>query len=245
MRSNSSLDLQERIKALILERRLAAGEPLPTEFELMNELNVSRNPLREALKALQAVGVVEVRRGFGMYVGQLSLGGLVDELTFHGRLSLQTGRESLLQLVELREILERGLIEYLLENRSETDLTELESVLARMEEEAVHGTHSDETDRAFHELLYGRLGNPLVNRVLGAFWDALHELQSDLPPIAEDPFAMVHRHRQIYEAVRRRSQKAAVAAMVEHFAGIRERLAVPDTRAPLGPRPRRGRPTPA
>ncbi|MDA8292091.1 MAG: FadR/GntR family transcriptional regulator [Actinomycetota bacterium] len=245
VRNGSSLDLQERIKELILERKLPAGHALPTEFELMDELNVSRNPLREALKALQAVGVVDVRRGFGMYVGRMSLGGLVDELTFHGRLSLQTGRESLLQLVEMREILERGLIEYVLERQVDSDFTDLESVLARMETEAVQGTHSDETDRAFHELLYARLGNPLVSRVLGAFWDALHELQSELPPIAEEPLAMVHRHRDVYEAVRNGNEKAAVAAMAEHFDGIRKRLAMSSPRAPGKPSTRRARTSPA
>ncbi len=234
MRSGSSLDLQERVKELILESRLPAGHPLPTEFELMERLNVSRNPLREALKALQAVGIVEVRRGFGMYVGKMSLGGLVDELTFHGRLSLQTSRESLLHLVEMREILERGLIEYLLELRGALDLTELAAVLAQMEEEAVSGAHSDETDRAFHEFLYARLGNPLVSQVLGAFWDAFHELQNQLPPIDEEPLEMVRRHRHIYEAVRRRDHKGAVAAMAEHFEGIRARLATSPANALTG-----------
>src|SRR5579875_2681504 len=55
--------LHERLKELILESNLSAGDPMPTEFELMESLNVSRNSLREALKALQAVGIVEVRHG--------------------------------------------------------------------------------------------------------------------------------------------------------------------------------------
>ena len=242
VRAGSSLDLQERIKELILDGKLPAGHPLPTEFELMAQLNVSRNNLREALKALQAVGIVEVRRGFGMYVGKMSLGGLLNELTFHGRLSLQTSRESLLQLVEMREILERGLIEYWLEKRDGMDLAGLEAVLAQMSEEAVEGTHSDETDRAFHEFIYAGLGNPLVSQVLGAFWDALHELQNELPPIEEDPDEMVRRHRQIYEAALRGDRKGAVVAMALHFDGIRARLGTSKakTSAHNAPRPPSG-----
>jgi DNA-binding FadR family transcriptional regulator len=58
-------DLQERIKKLIIDRRLASGAPLPTEPELMEYLGASRNSVREALKALQAMGIVEIRHGFG------------------------------------------------------------------------------------------------------------------------------------------------------------------------------------
>ena len=67
---------------LILDRRLRAGAPLPTEAELMEDLGVSRNSVREALKALQALDIVEIRHGYGTYVGQASLTPLIDGLTF-------------------------------------------------------------------------------------------------------------------------------------------------------------------
>ncbi len=224
VRSTPTHALQQRIKQYILENKLGAGEPMPTEFELMEHLNVSRNPLREALKGLQAIGVVEVRRGYGMYVGTMSLGGLVEELTFHGRLSLQAGRHNLMQLVEMREILERGLIEYVLARHSDTDLSDLEKVIVQMEQDAAAGTFSGQTDRAFHEVLYRRLGNPLVSQLLGALWDVFHELRPDLPPVDEEPASQVRSHRDIYEAVQRRDRIAAVMAMTAHFEGIRARL---------------------
>ncbi len=63
-------DLQEQIKKLIVDRRLPSGAPLPTEPELMEHLGASRNSVREALKALQAMGIVEIRHGFGTYVAR-------------------------------------------------------------------------------------------------------------------------------------------------------------------------------
>jgi DNA-binding FadR family transcriptional regulator len=64
--------LQEQIKDRILQLDLSAGDAMPTEAELAERLNVGRNSVREAIKALQAVGIVEVRRGLGLYVGKMS-----------------------------------------------------------------------------------------------------------------------------------------------------------------------------
>ncbi|GAA3839035.1 FadR/GntR family transcriptional regulator [Streptomyces chiangmaiensis] len=73
-------DLQERIKKLSIERRLPSGAVLPTEPELMTLLGAGRNSVREALKALQAMGIVEIRHGFGTHVGPRSLALMVEGL---------------------------------------------------------------------------------------------------------------------------------------------------------------------
>ncbi|MFI6517691.1 FadR/GntR family transcriptional regulator [Spirillospora sp. NPDC050679] len=216
--------MQQRVKQLILERGLAVGDPMPTEFELVEELDVSRNSLREALKALQAVGIVEIRHGFGMYVGTMSLGALVDELTFHARVSQRHGRDDLVHLVEVREILERGLVEQVIARGLAAGNAELDEVMRRMEEEAAAGRVTPETDRLFHELLYRPLANPIVNQLLGAFWDVYRTLQHDLAPVAQEAADVAQRHRDIYDALRASDRQAAVAAMAAHFQGIRDRL---------------------
>jgi DNA-binding transcriptional regulator YhcF (GntR family) len=138
-RSSRTEEVQQAIKQLILERGLASGDPMPTEFELVEELDVSRNSLREALKALQAVGIVEIRHGFGMYVGSMSLGALVDELTFHARMSKRQGRDDLAHLVDVREVLERGLVEQVIDRHLLSDTTELDEIMRRMDAEAAAG----------------------------------------------------------------------------------------------------------
>jgi DNA-binding transcriptional regulator YhcF (GntR family) len=102
-------DLQERIKKLILDRRLPSGAPLPTEPELMVLLGASRNSVREALKALQAMGIVEIRHGFGTYVGPMSIAPMIEGLAFRTVAGHYRGEDSLLQLLELREAVETGL----------------------------------------------------------------------------------------------------------------------------------------
>ncbi|TDE18984.1 FCD domain-containing protein [Actinomadura sp. 6K520] len=223
-RSSRTEEVQQRVKQLILERGLAAGDPMPTEFELVEELDVSRNSLREALKALQAVGIVEIRHGFGMYVGSMSLGALVDELTFHARMSKRQGRDDLAHLVDIREVLERGLVEDVIDRGLASGNAELDEIMERMEAEARAGLVTPETDRMFHELLYKPLANPIVNQLLGAFWDVYRTLQHDLAPVEQEAADVAQRHRDIYEALRAGDRGAAAAAMAAHFRGIRVRL---------------------
>ncbi|MFC4008001.1 FadR/GntR family transcriptional regulator [Nonomuraea purpurea] len=224
-RLSRAVEAQEGVKDLIVTRGLVAGDPLPTESELMEELRVSRNSIREALKALQAVGIVEIRHGFGMFVGRMSLAGLVDELTFHSRITLQNGKNHLAHLIEIREILESGLVQRLIDLGPEADLTPIADVITRMDAEAQAGPVSPETDRLFHDLLYRPLGNPLVSQLLGAFWDVYYQLRDALGTPDETPRDVAKRHRDIYTAVIAGDRTAAVAAVQAHFDGVRNRVA--------------------
>ncbi|HCT79419.1 MAG TPA: GntR family transcriptional regulator [Micromonosporaceae bacterium] len=224
-RLTRSIEVQEAVKNIILQRRLAAGDPLPTESELMDELGIGRNSVREALKVLQAVGIVDIRHGFGMFVGRMSLAGLVDELAFHSRMSLQGERNQLGHLIEIREVLESGLVHRLIDQRPEVNLAEAAQVIAQMEAEALVGEVSPETDRLFHDVLYRPLGNPLVGQLLGAFWDVYQQLQDDLGASDETPADVARIHRAIYAAVVSADRPAATIAIRAHFDGVRARLA--------------------
>ncbi len=216
--------LQRDIKDLIVARGLAAGDPLPTEFDLVEELEVSRNSLREALKALQAVGIVEIRHGFGMYVGHMSLEALVSELAFHSRITPYNDHRDLANVIYLREVLEAGLVRRLIVDHPEADLSEVAEVIAQMDSEAAVDAVSPETDRRFHQVLYRPLGNPLVAQLLGAFWDVYFQLKDDLEPPKESAEDVARRHRDIYLAVLSGNAAAAEQAMVAHFDGVRSRL---------------------
>ncbi|MDN3358700.1 FadR/GntR family transcriptional regulator [Actinomadura sp. DC4] len=228
-RFSRALEVQEAVKEIIVRRGLVAGDPLPTESELMQELDIGRNSVREALKALQAVGIVDIRHGFGMFVGQMSLNGLVDELAFHSRITPQDEPSHLAHLTEIREILENGLARRLIDRHSGADLEGLLSpvreVIEQMEAEALVGAVSPETDRLFHDLLYRPLGNPLVGQLLGAFWQVYHQLSDDLGTPDESPAYVARKHRDIYAAVVTGDRAAVEAAMRAHFAGIHARLA--------------------
>lgn len=225
VRKRRSEQLKDQIKALIFERNLSAGDPLPAEWELAEELDVGRNSLREALQALQAVGIVEIRHGFGMYVGKMSLGALVDELSFHSQITLQNGHTDLVHLIQIREVLERGLVEQLATDHHDADYSAVTSVLDTMDREATTGSITPAVDRRFHEILYQPLNNPLIGPLLGAFWDVYQQLQDQLAEADETAIDTARRHRDIYQAVLDGDPTAAGTAMNSHFTGVHRRLA--------------------
>ena len=105
-----SSQIQREVMQLILDRGLRAGAPLPTEAELMESLGVSRNSVREALKALQALDIVEIRHGYGTYVGEASLTPLIDGLTFRTLAQQGDDTGALAEILQVREVLEEGLV---------------------------------------------------------------------------------------------------------------------------------------
>lgn len=215
--------IENRIKELILERGLDTGDPMPTEAELVEELNISRNSVREALKALQALGIIEIRHGFGTYVGDCSLDALTGALVFRGRKSLRGDRQDLYDIIDLRQALEVGLVGQLMDVVDDEAVGRLRACLDDLRLHAGKGEAGDNADRAFHEQLYAALGNQLMSQLLRVFWDVYHDLSGDGAPQL-DPDDIVAVHEAIYDAVAARDAARASRTMSEHFRGIRERL---------------------
>ncbi|MEU1536816.1 FCD domain-containing protein [Actinacidiphila glaucinigra] len=205
--------LQDRIIELIHEQRLAPGAALPTEPQLMDLLGAGRNSVREAVRALQALGIVEIRHGTGTFVGQAPLRMLMPSLTFH----LRSRVRALADLVAVRELLEVALIGEVAGTLPPQRLDELDELAARMVDDP-------DADRVFHSLLYSSCGNELVLQLVDLFWAAYHEAGTALAP-AEGPVERaVANHRAVVGALRTGDAGAARAAMRRHFADVRERV---------------------
>ncbi|OAH09533.1 HTH-type transcriptional regulator LutR [Streptomyces jeddahensis] len=216
--------IQREVMQLILDRKLQPGAPLPTETELMEDLGVSRNSVREALKALQALDIVDIRHGYGTYVGQASLTPLVDGLTFRALSQLDDDTRALGEILQVREVLEEGLIRRVAASLTDAELDRLEAIVVRMEETGGTGSPFPELDREFHEVLYQSLGNTLVPQLLGAFWNVFRRV-SAARGWTDDPTPdlTVRRHRDILTALRARDVERAQRAMADHFRGIEAR----------------------
>jgi DNA-binding FadR family transcriptional regulator len=221
-RRTTAQAVQDRVVELIVERGLVTGASLPTEPEIMSALGVSRNSVREALKGLQALGIVEIRHGYGTFVGAAPLRAMEPALLLHARISGKGDRRSLHDMVEIRALLENGLI-----RRSAVELTgehiaALELELAALEEhgEAEQAKH----DHRFHELLYEPLGNQMALELIGMFWDVYHQLEGELGRPETDAAQTVHEHRMIIEALRARDPERAAEMIDRHFADVRARI---------------------
>lgn len=97
-----------------------AGDKLPSEFELMKQFNVSRNSLREAMKILSAHGIVTIRRGDGTYVSEEIKPSIIDAMTY----SVLLGGSSSEDLAKLREVLEKDMLEFVINEATDEELAE-------------------------------------------------------------------------------------------------------------------------
>lgn len=215
---------QEHIKQYIVAHDLHPGDALPTEPALARELGISRNSLREALKSLETVGLVETRHGTGTFVGRFSLDPLIAGMTLHLTFDVRRDVETLREMLDVRQILELDLVTRVAGRHTPEQLVPLNALVGAMEARAAAGVLAPDADRAFHEALYAPLGNRVVPQLLHAFWDVFHAVQDELPGSPPDPTAMARQHRDILDAVRAGDGVRAVAAMQAHFAVIARRL---------------------
>lgn len=219
-RSRTS-DAADRIKHLILTRRLRPGDPMPTETELCETLGVSRSSVREAVRALTALGIVDVRHGHGTFVGELSLDPLVETLVLRGALQPGTDRQALREVIEVREALDAAMADRLAEAARGTRDPDLWLLVETMEEIGHGGEDFAAADRAFHAALHALTGNSLAGPLAAAFWDVYTAVMPHLGVRLPDDLAQtVGAHREMLEAVEAGDAQGYREAVRRHYAPL-------------------------
>ena len=209
--------VQESIKTHIVDHGLAPGDQLPPEGRLSELLGISRNSVREGVKALEVQGIIEARVGAGLFVRPFSFDPILESL----RYGLLVDLESVHHLLGLREVLDRGVIGQLIEAATPDQVSTLTSILDQWRASAHEGVYEAQLDREFHQALYGELDNPLLMRVAGLFWDALHHVRdrADFPHV-ENPVETLRLHEEILEALRSADEARMRQAIDNHYPGI-------------------------
>jgi GntR family transcriptional regulator, transcriptional repressor for pyruvate dehydrogenase complex len=205
----------EKIKDLIVAGEFSPGAKLPKERELAEQLGLSRNSLREAVRALTLIGVLEPRQGDGTYVTSLE-----PELLLAGTMfvsDLLTGT-TLLELHEVRRILEPAATALAATRLTKDELQLLAACLERMDAAETTQAFID-SDLEFHRIIVSACGNAtlasLIQNLSGGtlrarLWRAIHERG------AVDSTRELH--HDIYRALVARDPNLAAAADLIHLA---------------------------
>ncbi|MFF8032075.1 MULTISPECIES: FadR/GntR family transcriptional regulator [unclassified Streptomyces] len=211
----------ERITAMIREGGLQPGERLPTERDLSARLGMSRSSMREAIRALTVLGVLEARHGSGIYVTRLEAGDLLE--TFGVVADLSRGRR-LVELLEVRRVLESTATALAAARITPDRLAEVGKHLAAMnatddaEEILAH-------DLAFHREIVAAAGNETMAAMLEGLSSRTFRARVWRGYQEEGAFARTRReHAAIHRALAARDPEAARAAAAAHVGAVEEWL---------------------
>jgi GntR family transcriptional regulator, transcriptional repressor for pyruvate dehydrogenase complex len=203
-----------QIRNLIRSGALPPGSRLPPENELAAQLGLSRNSMREAVKALEMVRVLDVRRGDGTYVTSLEPRLLLEGLGLAVDL-LQD--ESVLSVVEVRRLLEPAATGLAAQRITDEGLARLEERLREMDEAGTDAERQVAADAAFHLEVFAATRNQTLLSILDGLssltlrariWRAVVEADA----ITET----LQQHRAIFSALAARDRPLAEAAALMH-----------------------------
>ena len=220
-RSSLVSEVVTLLREVIESKGLKPGDRLPTEAELVASLEVSRPVLREAVSRLETLGLIRVRRGLGMFVGDRdSLAGCLKLV----RTAMAVTPRDLTQFADLRSALEHHGARRAAERATKADVTELERLCDEMDRPELPYEKAIGIDFAFHRKLVEISGNELMLNVMLVLQEFIVEAMLQTTPRPRDRGVSRRLHRAILEAVRAGDPEAAEAAMREHMDVTRERL---------------------
>jgi GntR family transcriptional repressor for pyruvate dehydrogenase complex len=204
----------EQIRRLIRSGELPPGSRLPPENELAAQLGLSRNSMREAVKALELVRVLDVRRGDGTYVTSLEPKLLLEGLGVAVDLVQD---ESILSVVEVRRLLEPAATGLAAERITDEQLTAVEARLEEMEAAGRDVERQVAADAAFHLEIFAATGNQTLLSVLDGLSSRTLRSRIWRGVVEADAIsATLHEHRAILSALAARDGRLAEAAALIH-----------------------------
>jgi GntR family transcriptional repressor for pyruvate dehydrogenase complex len=210
-------EVAKQIERLIL-KKLKPGDKLPSERELAEMLQVSRSSIRDAIRGLELMGLVEPRQGAGTIVRELS----AETLTNPFASVLKHKQQLVGELLDFRKMLEPPLAARAATHASPDELSEMEEILQRQEAKLSHGEVAIAEDAEFHYTIALASGNSVVLKVLDLLMDLLRDTRERSLQLKGRPQKSLAGHRRILAAIKRHDAEAAKAAMRRHIEDVEE-----------------------
>ncbi|WP_421952930.1 FadR/GntR family transcriptional regulator [Pelagibacterium sp.] len=193
--------------------RLKPGDKLPSERDLAERFSVSRPTVREAMRALSVLGVLEVRHGGGAFVTALDATELLKPLNFF----LSLSDVSVEKLYDARMLIEGELCALAADNADEALCAELDAMIGRQVEVMTDIDAYLALDSAFHERMAVASGNPFLTRAAQSMNVLGIEFRRASAEAGQAQRQSIEDHRTILKALRAGDSDAARAAMRDHM----------------------------
>jgi len=210
----------EQVKQQIISGSLNPGDRLPSEQELAVQLGVSRPTVRESLRALTSMNIIETRHGEGSFVASLQAKDLVEPLNF----LLRVDDDAIHQLFEVRAFIEAGSVRLAAERAKPTDIEQLQDLVD------AYADHIDDLDQcvqldlAFHRRIAESADNPILSNLLDSFVTLATESRRRTGSDMATRQRAAHDHGEILQAIVEHNADSAEEAMLRHLEHVSQAL---------------------
>jgi len=216
----------EQVRKAIFEGQLKPGDKLPPERELIKNFGVSKATLREALRSLEVLGFLEIRKGAsgGAFVTEVDLKKARDCFTNF----LHFKNLSLEDLAEVRLLLESYIAEKAALTVTEEDLQRLKKLIEESDYVLKHDTpiETRKNEIEFHRIIGSVTGNPILMFILDFVENLLIDTKEILQPGKEFSKKVLNAHKRIYKALLQRDPKKVREEMVKHVVEVEKDLII-------------------
>ncbi|AIF53151.1 FadR/GntR family transcriptional regulator [Pelosinus sp. UFO1] len=207
------MQIVSRIQQLMREGHLKQGDKLPSERELAEMFDVSRVPVREALKVLEFLGAIQHRRGEGVFVKKIKMKRILHALDFF----MTDPADQLINLFEAREAFEIQAVRLAAERRTEADIEAIRRVLLEMEFLIFAGKPVHDVSTKFHTAVIEAAHNEIISEINEFLSDLLtYSRQKSLSDVSRHTVSLQY-HQLILQHIIEKNAQAAVCVMQEHL----------------------------
>lgn len=217
-------EIVEKLKSAIFNGEFPPGTRLPSVRVLSQQFGVGQAAVREALTALQALGLITLKQGGGTYVNHFDPELISKKLEAVPLLV----KQDLLHLLELRKIIETGTTRLAAKRRTEEDLNRIGSALAKMEQDVENARAIEQSDWEFHYSIAQATKNPfllsLMDTIAEKIQSSLIENLQQLHRIPGSLERILQEHRSILHAIQLGDQREAEERMLLHLMNVEEFL---------------------
>lgn len=215
-------EIVAEIKRLISDGVFQPEEKLPSETELSNQFGVSRASVREALSMLAAAEILETRQGQGTFVRHVQVGNYIHPLA----LSIVTEEKQTLQLLEMRQVVEAGTVEFAAIRRNENDIKDIKQSVLDIEAQLESGESEMEADFNFHMAVAAASKNPLLIKSIENIAQVMREsLQFTYREKKQERrWEVLQEHKDILDCIQNKDPEGAILAMKWHLKSVQFHL---------------------
>lgn len=216
-RRKLSDEIQDRLLELIKLEGLQPGEILPSERELMRRYNVGRPAIREAMQNLQRMGLVSIRHGGRPRVAEPSVDRMIAQMSESMHHVLSHSNSTMDHLKEARATFEAEMARIAARNRTDDDLTQLHSILAKQHELDADPAGFIKCDGEFHRAIAAASGNPIFESLSFAMFNWMARFHSDQVRKPGLEKLTLKEHEEILAAISKKDAVKAGVAMRDHL----------------------------